>query len=101
MVCGFAASVLLLAVAADARAAETGSLHLSCTNPASGASWPVVVDLDHARVDSLPATISHNRISWHDPNQGYFDLDRVTGQLQFRNASSTGGYFLHYTCRTE
>ena len=79
----------------------TAILHLRCTNPASGASWPIVVDLDHGRVDSLAATITDKWISWHDPKQGFFDLERATGKLQFRNASSTGGYFLHYTCRPE
>ena len=69
--------------------------------PASGASWPIVVDLDRGRVDSLPATITDKWISWHDPKQGFFDLERATGKLQFRNASSTGGYFLYYTCRPE
>lgn len=100
--CGLAGLALLLAAAGDARAAAIGgSLHLRCTNPASGTSWPIVVDLDQGRVNSLPATITDKRISWHDPKQGYFDFDRATGQLQFRNASSTGGYFLHYTCRPE
>ena len=102
MACGLAVGALLLASAGIARAAAvTGSLHLRCTNPASGTSWPIVVDLDKSRVDSLAATITDKRITWHDPKEGYFDLDRETGQLQFRNASSTGGYFLHYTCRTE
>ena len=102
MACGIAVGALLIASAGNARAAAvTGSLHLRCTNPASGTSWPVVVDLDKSRVDSLAATITDRRITWHDPKEGYFDLDRETGQLQFRNASSTGGYFLHYTCRTE
>jgi hypothetical protein len=41
----------------------------------------VVVDLDRSRVDSLPATITEQSISWHDPKQGFFDLDRVSGQL--------------------
>jgi hypothetical protein len=82
-------------------AAETGTLHLRCTNAASGASWPIVVDLDHARVDSIPATITDKQISWPDPKQGFFDLERASGKLQFRNASSTGGYFLYYTCRPE
>lgn len=100
-VCGLAVGGLLLAAGDGARAAVTGSLHLRCTNPASGTSWPIVVDLDHNRVDLLAATITDKRITWHDPKQGYFDFDRATGQLQFRNASSTGGYFLHYTCRPE
>ena len=101
MVSGLAAAILLLASASDGRADAAGILHLRCTNPASGTSWPIVVDLDHGRVDSLAATITDKRITWHDPKQGYFDFDRATGQLQFRNASSTGGYFLHYTCRPE
>jgi hypothetical protein len=98
---------MLLAAAASAvptaggEAAESGTLRLRCTNPASGANWPVVVDLDHARVDMLPATITEKWISWPDPKQGFFDLERATGKLQFRNASSTGGYFLYYTCRPE
>ena len=61
----------------------------------------LVVDLDHGRVDSLSATITDNWITWHDPKQGFFDFERATGKLQFRNASSTGGYFLYYTCRPE
>jgi hypothetical protein len=100
-VCGIAAGILLLALAGDGRAAAGGILRLRCTNQASGASWPVVVDLDHAKVDALAATITDKWISWHDPKQGFFDLDRATGKLQFRNASSTGGYFLSYACRPE
>ena len=80
---------------------RTAHLRLRCTNPASGTSWPIVVDLDHGTVDSLAATINRSWISWHDPKQGFFDLDRATGKLQLRNASSTGGYFLYYTCRPE
>jgi hypothetical protein len=98
---GIVAGALLVASAADGRAAAAGILHLRCTNPASGASWPVVVDLDHRRVDSLSATITDKWITWRDPKQGFFDFERDTGKLQFRNASSTGGYFLYYTCRTE
>lgn len=101
MLSGMAASALLLASAGGSRAAAPGILHFRCTNPASGASWPIVVDLDHGRVDSVSATITDKWISWHDPKQGIFDLDRATGKLQFRNASSTGGYFLYYMCRPE
>lgn len=100
-VLGIVAAALLLASAHDTRAAGAGILRLRCTNAASGASWPVVVDLDHGRVDSLSATITDKWITWHDPKQGFFDFERDTGKLQFRNASSTGGYFLYYTCRTE
>ncbi len=101
MVRGIAAGALLLASTGDGPAAAAGTLHLRCTNTASGASWPIVVDLDRGRVDSLAATITDKLISWHDPKQGFFDLERATGKLQFRNASSTGGYFLYYTCRPE
>jgi hypothetical protein len=94
----------LIAVAgwlvAPANGGETalGQLHLRCTNPASGASWPIVIDLDRNRVNSSAATITDRWISWRDPNRGFFDLDRATGKLELRNASSTGGYFLHYQC---
>ena len=101
LVCAIAAGALLLASAGDGAQAAAGTLRLRCTNPASGASWPVVVDLDHGRVDSLAATITDKSISWHDPKEGFFDLDRATGKLQLRNASSTGGYFLYYACRLE
>ncbi len=88
-----------LVVLAGAWPANAAKLNLRCTNPASGAAWPVVVDLDHSRVDSFPATLTKSRISWRDPARGYFDFDRATGALRMRNASSTGGYFLHFTCR--
>jgi hypothetical protein len=101
MIPAIAAGVLLLASAGDGRAAAEGVLHLRCTNRASGANWPLVVDLGRDRVDSLPATISDDWISWHDPKQGFFELERATGKLQLRNASATGGYFLYYTCRPE
>jgi hypothetical protein len=101
IVSGIAAGTLLLASAGGGGAAPPGILHLRCTNPASGVSWPIVVDLDHGLVDSLSATITDKWITWRDPKQGFFDFERDTGKLQFRNASSTGGYFLYYTCRTE
>lgn len=87
--------------AAAGGAAQAAVLHLRCTNPASGTSWSVVVDLDHQRVDSLPAEISDQWISWRDPDHRIFELERATGKLEMRNASSTGGYFLHYLCRPE
>ncbi len=101
MLSGIAAGALLLASAGNGCAASSGILHLRCTNPVNGASWPIVVDLDHGLVDSLSATITDKWITWRDPKQGFFDFERDTGKLQFRNASSTGGYFLYYTCRPE
>lgn len=96
---GAAAACAALLAAGNARATET--LHWRCTNPASGTNWPLVVDIDQARVGSLAATITDKEISWRDPKQGFFALDRATGALELRNASSTGGYFLHYACRPE
>jgi hypothetical protein len=90
-----------LAGPAGGREAAAGLLHLRCTNPASGASWPIVIDLDRSRVDSFAAAITDRWISWRDPDRGFFDLDRATGKLELRNASSTGGYFLHYQCGSE
>jgi hypothetical protein len=82
-------------------AAETGLLHLNCTNPAGSANWSIVVDLDHGLVDTRSATITSSWISWHNANGGVFEFERATGKLQLRAASSTGGYFLHYTCQSE
>jgi hypothetical protein len=82
-------------------AAETGLLHLRCTNAASGASWSILIDFDRKLVDSAPATIDDKWISWPDPKQGAFTLDRASGKLRFRNASSTGGYYLYYACNPE
>jgi hypothetical protein len=92
----FAASLM---PAVDGRAAETGILHLSCTNSANGARFPVVVDLDHALVDGQPATITDTLVTWRDPKGGTYELERTTGKLQLRSASSTGGFFIHFTCK--
>jgi hypothetical protein len=81
--------------------AEPGILHLRCTSVASGASWLLVVDLDHGLVDSRPATISDTWIKWRDAGGGIYELERATGKLQLRAASSTGGFFVHYTCQSE
>jgi hypothetical protein len=101
MAAAIAAGILFVAVAGEGPAAAARILQLRCTNAASGASWPITVDLDRGRVDSQSARITDKWISWRDPKQGFFDLDRATGRLQFRNASSTGGYFLYYSCRPE
>ena len=76
-------------------------MRLTCVNQASGSPWPIVVDLDRSLVDSQPAKITDTRITWPDPKQGSYELDRATGKLKFSNASSTGGYYLYYTCRQD
>jgi len=82
-------------------AAEAGLLRLRCTNPIGGATWSIVVDLDRNLVDTLPATITDKWISWTDRSRGIYELERATGKLQLRAASTTGGYFLHYVCQPE
>jgi hypothetical protein len=72
---------------------------ISCTNPASGWTWQISVDLDRATVDSNPAEVSDAEISWRDTRDGNnYTLDRKSGDLTVIVASSTGGYFLHDHC---
>jgi hypothetical protein len=101
-VVGLVAAVIGCQIAAvSGFAAESGLLHLRCVNAVGGANWPVVVDLDHNQVDSRPATISDSQIKWQDDKGGIYELERATGKLQLRGASTTGGYFLHYECHPE
>jgi hypothetical protein len=87
------------AVSAEAQRGETT---ITCTNVASGASWPVRIDYDKGTVDSNPARISDAQISWHDANDGgNYTLDRKSAKLTVVVASSTGGYFLYHRCRLE
>jgi hypothetical protein len=97
-----AALLLPLAVTAGAAAAPATpeAVVFRCTNPASGASWDINVNFARKLVDMYPADINDRWISWHDITQGgYYDLERRTGELTVRFASSTGGYFLHDRCR--
>ncbi|HVH82379.1 MAG TPA: hypothetical protein VM782_23490 [Stellaceae bacterium] len=82
-------------------AAESGLLHFRCSNDTNGTSWPIVVDTERRLVDSLPARISDASITWRNTKGGIFQLDRVTGKLQLSAPSSTGGYFLYYSCQKE
>lgn len=95
------AAILALAAPSAGEAAQTGVLHLRCSNAVGGASWSITVDLDRGVVDTRPARISDDWISWREPKAGVFELERATGKLQLRAASSTGGFFLHYICRPE
>ena len=99
---GIAALSAGLAVAAVAAAAQPGSAALTCTNPASGASWLINIDYDKGTVDSNPARISDTNISWRDAKDlGNYTLDRKSGDLTVIVASSTGGYFVYDHCRLE
>ena len=73
---------------------------LTCTNPASGTTWQITIDYDHATVDTNPAKIGDDEIAWRDAKDLWnYTLDRKTGKLTIAVASSTGGYFLHDTCK--
>ena len=75
---------------------------MTCTNPASGASWQIRIDYGKATVDAYPAKISRTEISWFDrKEQGNYTLDRKSGDLTATIASSTGGYFRRSRCTLE
>jgi hypothetical protein len=72
---------------------------LRCLNLASGAIWNLKIDDERQTADLLPAEITSTRVTWHDIRHGgSYELDRTSGLLTFRNASSTGGYILYYRC---
>lgn len=73
---------------------------ITCTNPASGATWQINVDYDKATVDANSARLSDTEIAWRDGKDGAnYTLDLRSGELTVIVASSTGGYFLHDHCR--
>jgi hypothetical protein len=75
-------------------------LVLTCTNPASGATWQISVDLGKSTVDANPARVNDTAITWRDGKDGAnYTLDRRTGALTATVPSSTGGYFLHHRCQ--
>jgi hypothetical protein len=75
---------------------------LTCTNPANGMSWQVLIDYRKPTVDSYPAEITRSGISWFDPKDGSnYTFDRKSGDLTANVASSTGGYFRHARCTPE
>src|ERR1700730_14437907 len=92
-------SVVAAAISTEARGA---ALTLRCTNPKRGTTWEVKVDYDRGTAESFPAAITESQIAWHDTlHGGYYYLDRASGALTFLNASSTGGYATHHTCRAD
>jgi hypothetical protein len=95
-------AVGVVVMSVSAVGAERGETAITCTNPASGASWQIKVDYDRSTVDSNPARIRDAMISWHDATDGgNYTLDRKSGNLTVIVASSTGGYFLYDRCRLE
>ena len=82
--------------------APAGSRVVTCSNPASGASWQITIDFERQTVDSYAATISDSTIAWRDPRDlGNYTLDRKSGNLTVIIASSTGGYFIHDQCKLD
>ena len=89
-----------LALAVFAARAQAGETAVTCTNPASGASWRIAIDFDRGTVDSNPARITDSEISWRDAKDGWrYTLDRKTGKLTVVLASATGGNFLYDQCK--
>lgn len=85
--------------AGPAAAAPPQAAEVTCTNPYSHASWQIRIDYARGTVDDYPAQFTAALIRWHDRRDGgHYSLDRRTGALTARFASSTGGYFLHDTC---
>jgi|SRR5579863_2807234 len=90
-----------VSVAASAEAPR-GETAITCTNPASGASWQIKIDYDRSTVDSNAARISDTEIAWRDAKDGwYYRLDRKSGNLTVTLASATGGNFLYDRCKLE
>ncbi len=89
---------LLAPTAWEPVAAAVGTVR--CTNPYSGTTWDVAIDYDRRLADSFPAQITQSQITWHDTVRGgYYFLDRASGALTIRYASSTGGFSIHHECR--
>lgn len=97
---GIAALAAGLVPIARTAVAQNGEHAITCTNPASGATWQIKVDYDRKTVDASPARIDDGEIRWRDPSDGgNYTLDRKSGNLTVVIASSTGGYFLHDVCK--
>jgi len=93
-------AVLALSLSSVPIIAHADEIVLACTNPSSGTTWEMKVDLVKRTVDSYPADISDRSITWQDTRRGgIYEYDRISGNMTMRGPSSTGGYFLYYRCR--
>ncbi|HEY4920845.1 MAG TPA: hypothetical protein VII40_12135 [Xanthobacteraceae bacterium] len=93
---------LLVGITIAHAQAPRGATAITCTNPASGATWQIRVDYDRGTVDANPATVGDATIKWHDANDGgNYTLDRKSGNLTVVVASSTGGYTLYDHCKLD
>jgi hypothetical protein len=96
-----AALVVVFALAIGSARAKDGLATFTCTNPSSGATWQIHVDYDRHTVDSNPAGISDETITWQESNGWKYSLDRKSGKLTVVLASSTGGNFLYDQCKLD
>jgi hypothetical protein len=93
---------LALALLAGNAAAQPSEVALTCTNPWSGTTWQITIDYRTPAVDRNLAQLGPDSISWFDPKDGgNWTLNRKSGELVGRVASSTGGYFLRGRCALE
>lgn len=92
------ALALILAAAAGAHA-QHGAKLVTCTNNSSGASWQINIDYENNTVDTVPASIGADLISWHTTDGQFFKLNRKSGDLTVVLASSTGGFFIYDRCK--
>jgi hypothetical protein len=99
-----AAAVFSVGICAPGATAapQHGQTMMTCSNPASGATWQITIDFDRRTVDGYAAMIDDRTIAWRDArDQGNYALDRKSGNLRVAVPSSTGGYFLHDQCKLE
>ena len=92
-------ALALILAAPIAAIAQHGAKAVACTNNSSGASWQINIDYDNSTVDTVPATIGADQISWHTADGQFFKLDRKSGDLTVVLASSTGGFFIYDRCK--
>ena len=92
--------VIAFAVPLGRAGAKDAPATFTCTNPSSGATWQIHIDYDRHTVDSNPAGISDETVTWQD-NGWKYSLDRKSGKLTVVVASSTGGNFLYDQCKLD
>jgi hypothetical protein len=97
-----AMTVVSAGLAVGAASSPQHVANLTCTNPASGWRWEIKIDYMRGTVDSYPADISADTISWHDAKDaGNYTLERNSGDLSAAFPSSTGGYILYEHCASK
>ena len=95
----FGGALALVVAAAASANAQHGAKLVTCTNNSSGASWQINIDYENNTVDTIPASIGADQISWHTTDGQFFKLDRKSGDLTVVLASSTGGFFIYDRCK--